>query len=851
MSIKTPIDLSIGYQNIEGLHSKNFACKLPYLQPKLIHDIEILSEAWGVTCNHSKDIPGYKTIQIESNKKSEIRKGRSSGGILIYCKNHLHKFIKQYDKTPQYIWLQIDKSIFHSLEEPIRLCIAYNPPSNSKYCNQDIFEEISAHIQSQSCTTSKILLIGDFNSRTGDELEYEEPDKQDEHEIPREIIPSKRANCDKGINPMGRKLIDLCKGHDLQILNGRLNGDSCGAFTFYDYKDGASTIDIAVASDPLYPLLKSFVVFRQDEISQHCKIVVRIKNLKSDLPDEAGTEDTYPWIQLQKNYKWSDTSAVNFTRTLGSPELANLVQECTQYLDAKLIEPAAKKIEEIFTKAADISLLEVQDQKRNHPYKHKQKPKKWYDKECRDLKNIVRRHAIQKQQNPMETDIRKQHSEALKEYKKLCSTKKAVFDEAQRAKLEEMTDDTSEFWKNWKYFGDTYNNSTPDKADGHKWENYFRRLYQNNNSRKTLPNTVLSRMETNFLNSRFSLEELNHVIDKLLKYGKAAGYDRIKAEFLKAAPGPIRELLLRLFNIIFTSNIVPKGWCLGILNLIHKEGSKDNPDNYRGICIGSALSKTFSTLMNVRLVKYTSERNLLHKGQIGFQEKNRAPDHILTLKALTNKYVQENQGRLYSCFIDFRKAFDTVWHDGLFFKLQELGVNGNFLLTLQNIYNNTKCAVKIGSKLTQFFPCKQGVRQGDPLSPVLFNIFINDIFKKLREAGCDPVTLKEDSNTDREGTEDVIIDPEEQINALAYADDIVLLSTSKKGLQKALDTVQEYCNTWSLKINNSKTKTMIFSVGNQKIKAEFHINGVALENTREYKYLGITIHKKNCSFNPA
>ena len=74
--------------------------------------------------------------------------------------------------------------------------------------------------------------------------------------------------------------------------------------------------------------------------------------------------------------------------------------------------------------------------------------------------------------------------------------------------------------------------------------------------------------------------------------------------------------------------------------------------------------------------------------------------------------------------------------------------------------------MKIGDKLTQFFPCKQGVRQGDPLSPILFNIFINNIFSKLREANCDPVTL----------------DGEDMINALAYADDIVLLSTPKEGL---------------------------------------------------------------------
>ena len=162
----SPIDFSIGYQNIEGLHNKTFGCKLPYLQPRLIHDIEVLSEAWGV-CDHSRDMPGYQLIPIDSTKKNNVKKGRSSGGILIYCKNYIFKHITKCDKTPQYIWLEIDKNIFHALEEPIKVCIAYNPPANSQYCNKDIYEEISAHIMKYSGTTSKILLIGDFKAIGG------------------------------------------------------------------------------------------------------------------------------------------------------------------------------------------------------------------------------------------------------------------------------------------------------------------------------------------------------------------------------------------------------------------------------------------------------------------------------------------------------------------------------------------------------------------------------------------------------------------------------------------------------------------------------------------------------------
>ena len=81
--------------------------------------------------------------------------------------------------------------------------------------------------------------------------------------------------------------------------------------------------------------------------------------------------------------------------------------------------------------------------------------------------------------------------------------------------------------------------------------------------------------------------------------------------------------------------------------------------------------------------------------------------------------------KLYTCFVDFQKAFDSIWHDGLFRKLVNKGINGNFLKLIKNIYGKTKCAVKINNKTTDFFNYDKDVQQGNPLSPLLFNLYIN------------------------------------------------------------------------------------------------------------------------------
>ena len=74
------------------------------------------------------EIEGYNCFKNETQKDSSIKKGRSSGGLIIYYKNHLEKFIKTLKKTPNYVWLELKKELFYNLNKNLKLCVIYNPP---------------------------------------------------------------------------------------------------------------------------------------------------------------------------------------------------------------------------------------------------------------------------------------------------------------------------------------------------------------------------------------------------------------------------------------------------------------------------------------------------------------------------------------------------------------------------------------------------------------------------------------------------------------------------------------------------------------------------------------------------
>ena len=113
---------------------------------------------------------------------------------------------------------------------------------------------------------------------------------------------------------------------------------------------------------------------------------------------------------------------------------------------------------------------------------------------------------------------------------------------------------------------------------------------------------------------------------------------------------------------------------------------------------------------------------------------------------LIDKFVkskpQKHRNLLFSCFVDFRKAFDCIPWQKLFDKQRKEGVQGRFLEVLISIYSNDKSAVKIDNKLTQFFTCHAGVKQGCMLSPTPFNFYPSDQPKFLNSASSTDIYAK-------------------------------------------------------------------------------------------------------------
>ena len=765
-----------------------------------------------------------------------LRPDSRSGGVCI----GVHKSLQQHTQRlssgdPDIAGISISRTHLGS-QRDLAIINVYDSPDNSAYKlrkSKDSPAGKETTLENVLSLLGKladydILLLGDFNARSGP-LNHcpAKEDWTDTHNV-NDLVCSRQSE-DTVINERGKKLLDTVSSCNMTILNGNVLGDIFGNYTCSRY-NGNSVVDYAIASAELREQIESFEVGDFTEYSDHRPIMCRI-SVPRQQPDSPVTGIMFE--DAPRRPKWDPES---FEQHFSLKSVLDKISKLSEH-EVRSLDEALKLNDEI-TKLYQSSIPTGRENCKQveKPRKLSTKPKhKWFDSDCmiakRELNQLAKRYG----RNASDSAIRSHYYMAKKEYKKLIKLKKSEL----IGKLNKDILNTKEIdWNAIKKLKSISPQAdTLDTFDIENFRDFFKVLYTRKQNPPGMSEPQAGSLQNlqslqnqaanvgdfdDCLNREISVEELKASI-KELKVGKASGLDHIVNEQLKNSNEQLQCLLLKLFNSCLDFGAYP--WSTTVITPLHKKGNISNPDNYRAIAIGSNLGKLFSTVLLKRLLEYRKEHVPDTVHQLGFCEGARTTDHLLTLQTCIEKYTKKRREKLYSCFVDFKKAFDSISREALIYKLCKMGLKGKFLNCLSYMYSHSKARMKIVKKLSKEFDIESGTEQGHPMSPELFKTFIHDLSVEL---GKDNEVLSPILNNI-------------PCSHLLWADDLVLLSLDGMGLSKLIKILEDFCKAWGLEVNIDKTAILIFNPTGRQLKESFNFyyNSKAIPSVKRYCYLGI------------
>ena len=361
------------------------------------------------------------------------------------------------------------------------------------------------------------------------------------------------------------------------------------------------------------------------------------------------------------------------------------------------------------------------------------------------------------------------------------------------------------------------------------------------------------------------LDEVLAIVQALNDPGN--GLDKIRIALLKMqVDGITTQTILRIILVVWYSGRLPEEWREHRCLLLFKEKGNDpyHPDGYRGLGIDQILLKIMSLLMMNRLETFLTATNGLSLAQGGFQRQRGCPEQVFTLSETVRAAILKSEVHLV--FIDIERAYDSVLHPILWERCMAKGIGGLFLTTLQSLYHKTTAIMDVGGELLPAVPVLCGVLQGNPLSPLLFNIYIDVAIEDL-EAQCQPgvpgrsfgLPLPRVGPVPPPGAAP---NPADWMPSIFFADDGCLGGADMQSLQFAIDYLTKSLLDIGLRMNVRKTKWLIvcrqFMVStkdgfpSEPFKAickaategpdALTIGGLPIEHVFKFNYLGMYVN---------
>ena len=832
--------------------------------------------------NDILSITNYQVVQFNRQNISS-RSIRGSGGCAIALSN---KFMSNHVIVATYRGRQ-DGILAVKLrctenDMLIGLLVNYLPPHGFHYGKDpESFFLDNSLVFSDLSDCDLLVAGGDLNSRTKDDLDYI-PD------VDGDTPP--RINPDQERNNHGKCFLQFLKDNRALICNGRITPEQ-NDFTFVS-PQGRSVPDyIYCPADHINYCLSLKVVKVSDVINEfnlpvphtlpdHSIIVSEFDMFASIPRPDRAPEAQARSGERHKSKKNIRKIPVDF---MCSDETMALVNSAIVRIESSLhtqgeVDSIYSDIRSIFASEID-KLPNIPSSKSKHGQKMLRKAAPFWNNDlselwkarCRsenlylsfkcDGKNNLQRAGKRTLLSQFKAD-QKVFDKAFRQEKRQFENNafKSLADLAEKA-----SNDPAEMWKRLKALSDRKSSavlleiirqdgsiSTDKKEVLEKWYSDFSECFK---GIKDDPDLVFddsylesvvnlkndfdrlscdeqetkSSFDPTLLNCDITHAEVSAAIDNA-KLGKAFLF--VPNEALKNDQA--KNLLHKLFNICFKTGLSPNEWSKTDLKPLFKGGDKDprNPLDHRPICIMSCIAKIYSCVLNVRLQNHLESNNLLSDTQNGFRAGRSCIDHIFSLVTiLRNRKLQGKE--TFICFVDFRRAFDSVNHNLLFHVLStNFGIVGKMYKSLLSLYKNPATRVILTSEKssmqTDYFDCPLGVKQGDILSPTLFSIFVNSLTVDLKNSNIG-VSLDSPSGA-------MIV------NHLVYADDLVCIAENPDDLQSLINIVNLWCVKFRIEANLTKTEVMHVrkpSVSQSKFKFRFGARNI--NYCKNYKYLGLHI----------
>lgn len=698
-------------------------------------------------------------------------------------------------------------SLTIELRDKITLIQIYAPVEGTE---EDKMKEFYAVLQraldEARDISDKVVIMGDWNARVGNDTSRG--------------MGTLGSYGERENNRNGIKMLEFCIANNLIIGNTHWFQPTEHRFTFVADERGArSIIDYIVYCQEMENTIKEVRVRREAELNTNHRLVMA----KIGEP-----------IEVEE--KRAEYRRINISRLRDEEakmEYAKRTDEELQIQGRKDLTPESRW--EIFKKTILRVACEICGYSRINKG---MKRTRWWTEEVRSAVKQKKLAWKRYQQTNMREDkeiydrLNKQAKDTVKKAKK----------------------------KSWEEFGEEINKGF--KNRGRKFWTRIKSLrgkgkhdlsgIKDRNNKLLIRTTEISERWRQFLSEKFDNEEDNredekkelianrleeideHTISRhevvnaisRIKTGKACGEDDIEPEMIKWLGNIGIDWMWRIFMEAEKENRIPNDWDNNLLLPIYKKGDKTDCENYRIICLSSIVYKTYTRIIEQKI--RTCIENKLEEEQAAFRANRQTSDNVYILRDLIEKRMATGEEMILA-FIDLQAAFDTVQRSVIKECLNKLEVPAKLINLTNSVYKNAKARIQVNGTRSNDLLMKKGIKQGDSLSPLLFIIVMDRLLKNIR---AKYPTLKTTIGYRR-------LIPI-QVDALMYADDIVLIADNKQKMQKLLKAWIEEIENLQMKVNISKSKVMIYNKATNDEEYTFYYQGRTFEEVSTMEYLGST-----------